>query len=261
MKAAPLDRLTPMAVGGALGLVFLAMIMDGSSPAVLFKPAPLILVFGGTIAVGAAGFMKRDVKEIKGILMSAFGVPDPPSSEDIESIFNFASIARKDGLLALESASKDVTDPFVKQCVQLTVDGTDPEEMQDILEGEIAAAEEHNKMGAKFFQDLGGFSPTLGIIGTVVGLIHVLANLNDPGSLGEAIGSAFTATLWGVLAANVFWLPIANKLKRAAQIESQRKRMIVDGMLAVQAGSSPRMIKARMESYLPPSAKVEADAA
>lgn len=257
----PLDRLTPMAVGGAVACVFLAMIMDGSSPAVLFKPAPLILVFGGTLAVGAAGFMKRDMKDIKGIVKSAFGVPDPDTEEDIESIFQFASIARKDGLLALESASKDVTDPFLKRCVQLAVDGTDPEEMQDILEGEIDANEEHLKMGAKFFQDLGGFSPTLGIIGTVVGLIHVLQNLNDPSTIGEAIGSAFTATLWGVMAANVFWLPIANKLKRAAQIEVQRKRMIVDGMLAVQAGSSPRMIKARMEAHLPPSAKEEADAA
>ena len=256
-----LDRLTPIAVGGALACVFLAMMMDGSNPAVLFKPAPLVLVFGGTIAVGAAGFMKRDLKSMKDILKSAFGVPDPNTEEDIESIFQFASIARKDGLLALEAASKDVTDPFLKQCVQLAVDGTDPEEMQDILEGEIDANEEHLKMGAKFFQDLGGFSPTLGIIGTVVGLIHVLQNLNDPSTIGGAIGSAFTATLWGVMAANVFWLPIANKLKRAAQIEVARKRMIVDGMLAVQAGSSPRMIKARMEAHLPPTAKEEAAAA
>lgn len=257
----PLDRLTPMAVGGAVACVFIAMIMDGSSPAVLFKPAPLLLVFGGTIAVGAAGFMKRDMKSIKGILKSAFGVPDPNSEEDIESIFQFASIARKDGLLALESASRDVTDPFLRRCVQLAVDGTDPEEMQDILEGEIDATEEHLKMGAKFFQDLGGFSPTLGIIGTVVGLIHVLQNLNDPSTIGSAIGSAFTATLWGVMAANVFWLPISNKLKRAAQIEVQRKRMILDGMLAVQSGSSPRMIKARMEAHLPPAGKEEATAA
>lgn len=256
--AAPLDRLTPMAVVGGLVCVFVAMLMDGSNPAVLFKPAPLLLVLGGTFAVGVAGFMKRDIKQIKGILMSAFGVPDPDTEEDINSIFNFASIARKEGLLALEAAARDVDDPFLRQCVQLAVDGTDPEEMQDILEGEIAAAEEHHRMGAKFFSDLGGFSPTLGIIGTVVGLIHVLQNLNDPATIGPAIGSAFTATLWGVLAANVFWLPIANKIKRASQVEIRRKRMILDGMLAVQAGSAPRMIKARMEAHLPPGAKEEA---
>lgn len=261
MASPSVDRLTPIAVGGALAAVLVSMVLDGSSPAVLFKPAPLLLVFGGTIAVGLAGFMKRDIKDIKAVLKSAFGVRDPDVEQDIESIFHFASIARKEGLLALESASKDVDDPFLRQCVQLAVDGTDPEEMQDILEGEIAALEEHNKMGAKFFSDLGGFSPTLGIIGTVVGLIHVLGNLSDPSALGAAIGSAFTATLWGVLAANVFWLPISNKLKRASQIEVQRRRMILDGMMAVQAGSSPRMIKARMESHLPPTAKVEADAA
>ena len=255
------NTLTPIALGGALAMILVSMVLEGSSPAVLFKPAPLILVFGGTACVAAGGFMKRDMQSMKDIIKSAFGVPDPDTTSDIESIFGFASIARKDGLLALESASKDITDPFVKQCVQLAVDGTDPEEMQDILEGEIEASEEHLKMGAKFFGDLGGFSPTLGIIGTVVGLIHVLQNLSDPNSLGESISAAFTATLWGVLAANVFWLPISNKLKRAAQLDGARKRMIVDGMLAVQAGSSPRMIKARMEAHLSPSEKEVAAAA
>jgi len=255
------DSLTPMAIGGGLGLILLAMILDGSSPAALIKPAALILVFGGTACAAAAGVMKRDMKTIKATLMSAIGTPDPDVEEDIEQIFGFASIARKDGLLALESAAKDIEDPFIKQCVQLAVDGTDPEEMEEILEGEIATIELHHKNGVKFFADMGGFSPTLGIIGTVVGLIHVLANLSDPTALGAAIGSAFTATLWGVLAANIFWLPISNKLKRASQVDIQRRRMILDGMLAVQAGSSPRMIKAKMQSHLTPDERTEAEAA
>jgi chemotaxis protein MotA len=144
--------------------------------------------------------------------------------------------------------------------VQLAVDGVDSEEMEAILEGELSTIEDHHKTGAKFFADLGGFSPTLGIIGTVVGLIHVLQNLNNPAAIGPAIGGAFTATLWGVLAANVFWLPISNKLKRAAQIEVQRKRMILDGLLAVQAGSSPRMIKAKMQAHLSPEARPDSEA-
>jgi chemotaxis protein MotA len=255
-----LDRMTPMAVVGALVCIFLAMIMDGSSPAVLFKPTPIILVFGGTLMVGAGGFMKRDVKDFKNVLKSALGVPEYDVEEDIERIFNFASVARKDGLLALESAAKDIEDPFLRKGVELAVDGVDSEEMEAILEGDIAASEGHHKVGAKFFGDLGGFSPTLGIIGTVVGLIHVLQDLNNPGSIGPAIGSAFTATLWGVLAANVFWLPISNKLKRASQLETQRKRMILDGLLAVQAGSSPRMIKAKMQAHLGPTEKSAAQA-
>jgi chemotaxis protein MotA len=261
MRPVALDRLTPIAVAGAFGAVLVAMIMDGSSPAVLFRPAPLVLVFGGTLAAGAAGFMKRDLKSIKDVLRSAFGAPDPDVEQDIDDIFRFASIARKDGLLALESASKGIEDPFMLQCVQLAVDGTDAEDMQDILWSEIAASEEHHKMGEKFFSDLGGFSPTLGIIGTVVGLIHVLGSLSDPSTIGPAIGSAFTATLWGVLAANVFWLPISNKLKRTSQLQVQRMKMVMEGMLAVQSGSSPRMIRARMEAYLPPNERQEADAA
>lgn len=255
-----LDRMTPMAVGGAFVCVVLSMLIDGSNPAVLFKPAPIILVLGGTLAAAAAGFMKRDVKDAKNTLKAAMGVPEHDVEADIEQIFEFATIARKDGLLALESAAKDVEDPFLRTGVQLAVDGVDSEEMEAILEGEINAAQEHHRTGAKFFADLGGFSPTLGIIGTVVGLIHVLQNLNNPATIGPAIGSAFTATLWGVLLANVVWLPISNKLKRASQLEVQRKRMILDGLLAVQAGSTPRMIKAKMQSHLSPAALEEARA-
>jgi chemotaxis protein MotA len=118
------------------------------------------------------------------------------------------------------------------------------------MEGEIIAMKERHKAGAKFFGDMGGFSPTLGIIGTVIGLIHVLANLSNPNVIGPAIGSAFTATLWGVLAANLLWLPISNKLKRASELEVHHKKMILDGLLAIQAGSSPRLIQTRLQSYL-----------
>jgi chemotaxis protein MotA len=247
-----LDRMTPIAVGGALGAVLFSMVIEGSNPMVLFKPAPLILVFVGTAAAAAAGFMKNDVQNIKNVIKEALGTPEHSPEEDITRMVQLAELARREGLLALEKAAEDVDDPFFRKGVQLTVDGVDGEEIEDILEGEMRAIRERHKMGAKFFQDMGGFSPTLGIIGTVVGLIHVLGNLNDPNSIGPAIGSAFTATLWGVMAANVFWLPIANKLKRATELELHGKRMIMDGLLAVQAGNSPRMIQARLQSYLSP---------
>jgi chemotaxis protein MotA len=134
----------------------------------------------------------------------------------------------------------------------MTVDGNDPEEIRDILEGEIDALRERHKVGAKFFADMGGFAPTLGIIGTVVGLIHVLGNLSNPDALGPAIASAFTATLWGVMSANIVWIPIANKLKRSSQHEVQGRRLILDGILAIQAGNSPRMVQAKLQAYLPP---------
>ncbi|HZU80888.1 MAG TPA: MotA/TolQ/ExbB proton channel family protein [Acidimicrobiales bacterium] len=259
MKA--LDRMTPIACGAALAAIMLAMIMDGSNPAVLFKPAPLILVFGGTLMASAAGFMKSDVKSIKAVLMQAIGSPEASPTESIAQIVSLAEVARKEGLLSLEKAAGEIDDPFFRKGLEMTVDGVDPEEIEDILEGEISQLQERHRMGAKFFQDMGGFSPTLGIIGTVVGLIHVLGALNDPNAIGPAIGSAFTATLWGVLAANIFWLPISNKLKRASELEVTSKRLIVEGLLAVQAGSSPRMIQARLQAYVPKTAGGEAEEA
>lgn len=252
-----LDRMTPIALGGALGAIFFAMIMDGSNPAVLFKPAPLILVFGGTIMASCGGFFKNDVKNMKHVFKRAMGPAEHSPDEDIERLVHLAELARREGLLALEKAAGEVDDPFFQKGVQLTVDGVDPEEMAEILEGEIAAIKERHKTGAKFFSDMGGFSPTLGIIGTVVGLIHVLGSLNNVSAIGPAIGSAFTATLWGVMMANIFWLPIANKLKRTSEIEIHGKRMILDGLLAVQAGNSPRMVQARLQAYVSPKDRVE----
>jgi chemotaxis protein MotA len=245
-----MDRMTPMAVGGALVAVFFSMIVDGSSPTLLFKPAPMILVFGGTALAAAGGFMKSDVTKMKDVLKSAMGVAEDSPDEDIAKLVSLAELARRDGLLALDKAAESVEDPFFRRGLEMTADGIDPEEIQDIMEGEIVAMKERHKAGAKFFGDMGGFSPTLGIIGTVIGLIHVLANLSNPNVIGPAIGSAFTATLWGVLAANLLWLPISNKLKRASELEIHHKKMILDGLLAIQAGSSPRLIQTRLQSYL-----------
>ncbi|MGC8463486.1 MAG: motility protein A [Acidimicrobiales bacterium] len=245
-------KFTMVSIAAALGAIFVAMFMDGSNPMVLFKPAPLILVFGGTTFASLAGFLRSDVKNFKAVLSKAVsGSPDSPD-EDITRLVALAEVARREGLLALEKAAADIDDPFFRRGVEMTVDGNDPEEIRDIMEGEIEALRERHKVGAKFFADMGGFAPTLGIIGTVVGLIHVLGNLSNPDALGPAIASAFTATLWGVMSANIVWIPIANKLKRSSQHEVQGRRLILDGILAIQAGNSPRMVQAKLQAYLPP---------
>jgi len=254
-----LDRMTPIAVGGALAMILVSMSMDGSNPAVLFKPAPMLLVFGGSFLAASAGFLKSDVKSVQAIFKQAIGSPEHSPAEDIETMVHLAEMARREGLLALDKAAQEKEDPFFRKAVQLTADGNDPEDIQDIMEGEISSLKERHKVGAKFFGDLGGFAPTLGILGTVIGLIHVLGSLNDPDSLGPAIASAFTATLWGVGSANLFWLPISNKLKRASELEIHSKRMILEGLLAVQAGNSPRMVMDRLQSYLPPKERVSRD--
>jgi len=249
------DTWTPIAIGGALACVLVAMILDGSSPTVLLKPAPLILVFGGTFFAGAAGYMRSDLKGMKPILMRATKGDVFDMEVAIWEMVRLAQIAKSSGMIALDKEANKLDDPFLKRGIELAVDGTNSEEILDVLEHDITSTQSRHRMGAKLFADMGGFAPTLGIIGTVMGLVHVLGNLSDPASLGPAIGSAFTATLWGVLSANLIWIPISNKLKRSSDIEVQIKQMEIEGLLAIQNGASSRFVRTRMESFLAPEAR------
>jgi chemotaxis protein MotA len=249
-----------MAIGGALVALLVSMVLDGSSPAALLKPAPLLLVFGGTLFAALGGYMKSDLKGFKPALMRAFKGDAYDMEVAIQEMSRLAGIAKNAGIIALDKETHSIEDPFLRRGIELAVDGTNSEEILDVLENDIAATEGRHRMWAKVFADMGGFAPTLGIIGTVVGLIHVLGNLSDPQSLGPAIASAFTATLWGVMSANLIWLPISNKLKRSSSIEIQIKHMEIEGLLAIQNGASSRFVRTRMESFLAPSARGAADA-
>ena len=253
------DTWTSMAIGGGLVCVFLAMILDGSSPAVLIKPAPLILVLGGTFFAGTAGYLKSDLKRVKPILLRATRGDAYDMEIAIQEMARLAAVAKSQGIMALDKETSSIEDPFLRRGVELAVDGVNSEEILEVLENDIQATRERHRMGAKVFSDMGGFAPTMGIIGTVMGLVHVLGNLSSPESLGPAIGSAFTATLWGVLSANVVWLPISNKLKRSSEVEVQIKQMELEGLLAIQAGASSRFVRTRMESFLAPEIRGKAD--
>lgn len=250
-----------MAIGGALFCLVVSMVMDGGNPVVLFKPSPMLLVLGGTFFAGTAGYMRADVKSIRPILKQATKANLSDMEAAIDQMVSLAGLAKGSGILALDKESEKIEDPFLRRGVQLAVDGNNSEDIREILESDIAALEERHRMGAKVFSDMGGFAPTLGILGTVIGLINVLAHLDSPGSLGPAIGSAFTATLWGVLTANLVWLPISNKLKRASELEVRVKQMELEGLLAIQAGATSRVVRMRMESFLPASARASASPA
>lgn len=247
-----MDFATPIGIGLALVAILVSMIMDGGNPASLLAPSSMLLVLGGTIGVSLAGVRLKDMSQVIGAIKSAFLSKVSSPDQSIQEMVRFAEIARKEGVLALESAGKDIADPFLKKGIQLAVDGVDSERIRELLEGEIDSMKGRHKAGAKFFKDMGGFAPTIGILGTVMGLIHVLANLSSPNSLGPAISAAFTATLWGVMTANVFWLPIENKLHRVSDIEVRTKYLIVDGILAIQSGSSPRLLEQQLLTYLAP---------
>lgn len=241
------------AIGIVLGfiVIIVANVMEGGNPASLLLAAPMVLVFGTTILVSMAGGSMQDAKNIPGSLKRAFMTKVPPAGDLVPAVVTLAEKARREGLLALEDAVKDVEDPFLVKGVTMAIDGTDPEELREILECELMAKSSEDKQAAKFFADAGGYSPTIGIIGTVMGLVHVLENLSTPDKLGPLIASSFVATLWGVMSANVLWLPVSNRLKRVGQLECARMELVIEGVAAIQAGLNPRLVADKLRSLLP----------
>jgi chemotaxis protein MotA len=245
----------PAAIAGlivALGAIFGAMIMEGGSPAAIFLPAPLVLVFIGTLGASLAGGTLPSMMSAFKWLIFSFTAKKPDSEAVVEPLVKMAEKARREGLLALESEMDTVEDPFMRRGLQMAVDGTDPDDLYEILTAEVKAKKAAAAVGTGFWTDAGGYSPTIGIIGTVIGLIHVLQNLSEPDKLGELIASAFVATLWGVMSANVMFLPWGKRIKFLAAQEAARMELIIDGVLAIQAGANPRVVATKLKSKMTP---------
>jgi chemotaxis protein MotA len=256
-----MDISTIVGVVAALVIVFVVQILEGGSPASILLIPSIILVFGGAFAAGMAGGVLKDATGAGKQLQKAFLAKVTPPTQLVETVVKLAERARREGLLALEDAVKTVEHPFLKRGLQLAIDGTDPEELHDILHAEVAAKKKADKAAAKLFENMGGYAPTIGIIGTVMGLVHVLENLNQPETLGHSISAAFVATLWGVLSANLIWLPVAARLNRLSNVEAEEMELVIDGVLAIQAGSNPRLVAQKLRSLLPPDEAKKADAA
>jgi len=226
----------------ALGAIIATLSIEGTSPMALMLPGPLILVWIGTLGVGIAGNTMKDVKGAFAAIPRALRskAPDPAATVDI--VVSLADRARREGLLALEDAAKDIDDQFLRSGLQSAIDGTDPDDLRTILEDRISTKRALDRSYAKYFMDMGGYAPTIGIIGTVISLVHVLKNLTDPGSLGESIAAAFVATLWGILSANVVWIPLASRIRRISDLECSQMEVTLEGLLAVQSGANPRLV-------------------
>ena len=256
-----MDPATLIGMVVAVVALFTFMILEGSDPMAIFFLPAMILVIVATLGAAMAGSTMADVKKIPSwFKMALLPAKVPPVADRIATLVGLAEKARKEGLLALEAQVKDIDDPFLKRGLQMGIDGTDPEELRAVLEGEIAAKKGEDKVAAKFFNGMGAYAPTIGIIGTVVGLINVLQNLSDPGSLGPMISAAFIATLWGVLSANFFWLPMGTKILRISEVQAAQMELLVEGITEIQAGTSPRAVRQKLTSLVPPS-EVEREAA
>jgi chemotaxis protein MotA len=245
----------PASLGGmgfALAMVLLAIVIEGSSPMSVVMAAPMVLVFGGTLGAGLASATLRDAMRAFGSLKHwlAFRTPDPDAT--VQTIVGLADKARREGLLSLEDAARGLEDDFLRTGLQAAIDGTDPDDLRAMLEDRIASKRALDRASAKYFSIMGGYAPTIGIIGTVVSLVHVLENLAEPSEIGHMIAGAFVATLWGLLSANLLWLPIGSRITRCSEIEAQHMELAVEGLLAIQAGANPRLVGQRLRSLLPP---------
>jgi chemotaxis protein MotA len=252
-----MDRATTFGVGIAVATVIGANVLEGGNPMSLFLIPPMVLVFGGTIGAAMAGGTMADTKNAVQSLKRAFMWKPVTPGELVPVVVSLADKARREGLLTLEGAVAEVGDDFLSRGVSLAVDGTDPEELREILESEVDAKRAADRQAAKFFNDMGGYAPTIGIIGTVMGLVHVLENLSEPDKLGHLIAGAFVATLWGVLTANLLWLPIGNRLKRLSDLEAARMELVIEGVMSVQAGANPRVVAQRLQSLLPATERAD----
>ena len=243
-----------VAVFGLLG----GAMMEGTTPVAFLNIPALLIVLGGTTGVCMASTGMEAMKRIPALYKTVFAGADHDLGGKVVELVRYADRARRDGLLALEEELENIDDDYLKKGLQLVVDGTDPDLVRDILEAEIEGMTARHRHGAEPFDKAGGFAPTMGIIGTVMGLVHVLENLSHPETLGPSISGAFIATLIGVGSANVLYYPVAYRLKALSAEEADARAMILEGILAIQAGDNPRIVTEKLLSFVPPAEREEA---
>jgi len=245
-----MDKATLIGLILGIGAIIGGQALEGGSIHSIMQGTAAIIVLGGTFGAVFVSFPFHDViggfkgmsRIIKEPLLDPFQI--------ITQITSFANKARKEGILSLEKEVKDIGDPFLKKALTMAVDGVEPNMIREARETELEYLEEHGKVDSKIFKAAGGYAPTIGILGAVLGLIHVMENLNDPSKLGSGIATAFVATVYGVGSANLLFLPIANKLEVRHRHEMIVKEMILEGVVAVSTGENPRLIEERLTAYL-----------
>jgi len=244
------DILTVIGVVVAFGAILGGNMLEGGHIESLMQLTAFVVVFGGTMGAimvqTQLPIFLRALKVIVWLVLPPKLAPD----EAIEKIVGWSNIARKEGLLGLEAITETESDPFARKGLQLLVDGSEPEAIRGILEVELGTKEHTDLQAAKVFEGMGGYSPTIGILGAVMGLIHVMNNLADPSKLGGGIAVAFVATIYGVGLANLFFLPMANKLKSVINDQTQFREMIVEGIISIAEGENPRNIETKLQGYL-----------
>ncbi len=231
-------------------MILIAFVIEGGDPLGLLQLTASMIVFGGTVGAVMVSFPMSEIKKALSMSKHIFTQKEYNEIDIINQLANLSEKARKDGLLSLEQDTQTNPNPLIRKGLSLVVDGIETEVIKDILVRETFLHENEFHTAATVFESAGGYSPTMGIIGTVMGLISVLSSLEDPGELGHKIALAFIATLFGVGFANLVWLPFANKIKVKGKKEKMINDLIIEGLLSIQAGENPRIIKEKLNLSL-----------
>ncbi len=245
-----MDKASIIGLVLGIGAVIGGQVLEGGSVRSIMQITAGIIVFGGTFGAVFLSFPYQNVigafKDIRSILR------DPPEDfhQVIAMITNYANKARKEGILSLEKEIKNIEDPFLRKALNMAVDGVEPHILREAMETELEYLDEHGKINSKIFKSAGGYSPTIGILGAVLGLIHVMENLSDPSKLGAGIAVAFVATVYGVGSANLIFLPFATKLEIRHRHQMILKEMVLEGVVAVSTGENPRLIEEKLKAFL-----------
>ncbi len=245
-----MDPMTIVGIIVGIGFIVVGQMLEGGHPGGLIQLTAAFIVYGGCLGAMLAEFpLPKFIAGIKGC-MAAFKKAPDHTIHYIEKIVECANIVRKQGILALEPKLQEIEDPFFKKGLQLLIDGTEPRVMRDVLETDLIYHEEHADLGPKMFESAGGYLPTFGIIGAVLGLIHVMENLDDPSKIGSGIAVAFVATVYGLMGANLILLPISKKVKLLNGLHGIDCQLVIEGLMSISAGENPRLIQEKLVGFL-----------
>lgn len=247
-----MDLATVLGIVSAFGLVVIAIFMGGGLSLFVNVPS-LMIVAGGTFGTTLINYPLNDVLGVSRVVKNAFFKKRRSVRDMIKRFIDFATKARREGILALESELKNIDEEFLKKGVQLSIDGLEPESIRDLLETEIEFVQGRHHLGAEIFTTMGTFAPALGMIGTLIGLVQMLQSMEDPSTIGPAMAVALLTTFYGSVMANLLCMPIAGKLKTRSREEVLIKEMMIEGILAIARGDNPRIVEQKLQAFIPPN--------
>lgn len=247
-----MDIATLVGLIAGVALVLITIALGGDFGIFIDLPS-IILVFGGTIAATLINFPLSDVLSVFNTAKNTFVERNAPTEKLIEKLVEFATVARREGILALENHAARADDEFLQKSIQLAIDGTAPELIKDILTTEIAFMEDRHSMGQSILAAMAAYAPAFGMIGTLIGLVAMLATLDDPSKIGGGMAIALLTTLYGALLANLILLPLVGKLKTRTAAELLQKEIIIEGILSIQSGDNPRVVEQKLKAFVAPA--------